>query len=48
MTKLSQTKTCPECGSKNVFYNKQTEELVCRDCGEIFTDAVLNNKAKKK
>jgi len=26
---------CPECGSKNIKYNKKTKELIYNDCGLI-------------
>ncbi len=28
-------KTCPQCGSTNVVYNRQSRDLVCNDCGLI-------------
>jgi len=34
---LSQVKLCPECASSNVFYSNSREELICRDCGGIFS-----------
>ncbi len=34
---LSQLKSCPECASDNVFYSNSRDELVCRDCGGIFS-----------
>jgi len=29
---------CAECGSKNVYYNKKKEQIVCRACGAIFEE----------
>jgi hypothetical protein len=34
------TNECPVCGSRNVHYNKQRAELVCRECGEIHAQIV--------
>jgi len=34
---LSTIKLCPECASDNVFYSNSRDELVCRDCGGIFS-----------
>jgi len=34
------TKECPVCGSRNVHYNKERAELVCRECGEIHAQIV--------
>jgi len=28
-------KKCPECGSTNLYYNKQKGEIICRDCGLV-------------
>ena len=35
---LSQIKLCPECASDNIFYSKMRDEIVCRDCGGIFSE----------
>ena len=32
------TSECPECGSSNVIYNKDKDQLVCQDCGIIFEE----------
>ena len=29
---------CAECGSKNVHYNEEKQQIVCRDCGAIFEE----------
>lgn len=29
---------CPECGSSNVIYNREQDQLVCQDCGTIFEE----------
>ena len=29
---------CAECGSRNVHYNKESQQTVCRDCGAIFEE----------
>lgn len=34
---LSKLKSCPECASDNIFYSKIRDELICRDCGGIFS-----------
>lgn len=26
---------CPECGGKNLFYERRERELVCQDCGLV-------------
>ena len=31
---------CAECGSKNVHYNKKTQQIICRACGAIFEDLI--------
>jgi len=37
---MEEPKTCPECGSTNVVYNENKEELICKDCGNIQTGVV--------
>ena len=39
-------KECPECGSTNVIYEKDRDELVCQDCGAAFAE--LEPKAEKQ
>ncbi len=31
---------CPICGSRNVHYNRERAELICRECGEIHAEVV--------
>ena len=45
---LSQIKSCPECASDNVFYSNSRDELVCRDCGGIFSKLTPEQMAKYK
>ncbi len=35
-------KKCPECGSKNLIYDEQKGELVCKDCGLIIEDKMID------
>ncbi len=37
---------CPECASNNVHYNKEKDEIICRDCGAIFAE--LTPKKEKQ
>ena len=37
---------CVECSSKNVHYNKEKQQIVCRDCGAIFEE--LTPKEEKQ
>ena len=32
-------KTCPACGSVNIVYNEEDDELSCKDCGLIVPEA---------
>lgn len=45
---LSKLKFCPECASDNVFYSKMRDELVCRDCGGIFSKLTPEQMKKFK
>lgn len=33
-------KTCPDCGSKNISFDTETEQLICHDCGLLFEELV--------
>ncbi len=35
-------KKCPECGSINLFWNKDKGEIVCRDCGLVIEDKMVD------
>lgn len=43
---LSKAKACPECGSPNISYNKEKDEIVCRDCGGIFSELTPEQEKK--
>jgi hypothetical protein len=45
---LSQLKFCVECASNNVFYSKMRDELICRDCGGIFSKLTPEQMVKYK
>jgi ribosomal protein S27E len=45
---LSQVKLCPECGSDNVYYSEMRDELICRDCGGIFSKLTPEQMEKYK
>ena len=35
-------KECPECASKNIFRNVEKGETVCRDCGLVIEDRMVD------
>ena len=35
MTDVFNVKKCPLCGSTNLIYNRDTGEIICRDCGYV-------------
>jgi len=35
-------KKCPECGSINLFWNKEKGEVICRDCGLVIEDKMID------
>ena len=37
---------CPECGSNNVLYNKKRQQIVCKDCGDIFEELTPDEEKK--
>jgi len=40
ISKISKMKECPECGSLDIILNKRENELICKDCGLIYTEFV--------
>jgi len=45
---LSKVGFCLECASNNVFYSKVRDELICRDCGGIFSKLTPEQMVKYK
>ena len=35
-------KKCPECGSINLFFNKEKGEIICRDCGLVIEEKLID------
>src|SRR5210317_886047 len=35
-------KKCPECESINLFFNKEKGEIICRDCGLVVEDKLID------
>ena len=35
-------KRCPECGSINLFYDKEKGEIICRDCGFVIEEKTID------
>lgn len=33
---IHEIKNCPNCQSDNIVYNEKSEQVVCKECGEIF------------
>jgi transcription initiation factor TFIIIB Brf1 subunit/transcription initiation factor TFIIB len=33
---IHQVKECPECGSKNIRYDEEKNQVICEDCGLIY------------
>lgn len=40
--KMSYVKKCPECGSINLFFNKDKGEVICKDCGLVIDDKLID------
>lgn len=43
---LSKVKRCPACGSDNVRYVPEDDQLVCNDCGEVFVKLTPEEEKK--
>ena len=37
-----QTKKCPECGSKELIHNKELGEFICKSCGFVIEDRMID------
>ena len=37
---------CAECASKNVHFNKKSQQLICRDCGAVFEELTPEDEKK--
>jgi len=35
-------KKCPECGSINLFHNREKGEVICKDCGLVVEDKMVD------
>ena len=35
-------KKCPECGSINLFHNREKGEGICKDCGLVVEDKMVD------
>ncbi|MFO8015854.1 MAG: hypothetical protein R6U32_02010 [Candidatus Woesearchaeota archaeon] len=38
MADPSEINNCPACGSGNVNYMEEEDQLACNDCGELFAE----------
>ena len=38
----AQIKKCPECGSSNLFSNRDRGEIICRECGLVLEDKMID------
>ena len=39
---MSMVKKCPECGSINLFWNQEKGEIICKDCGLVIEDKMVD------
>ena len=44
-SKMSNIKTCPECGSANLTYDAHLGEVICNDCGSVIEDPTFGLRA---
>jgi ribosomal protein S27E len=33
---IHEVNSCPECGSENIIYKDEEQQVICEDCGMIF------------
>ena len=36
ISNIHDVKICPECSGSNIVHNDKLDQVVCKDCGEIF------------
>jgi len=39
---MQYVKKCPECGSINLFHNREKGEVICKDCGLVVEDKMVD------
>jgi len=44
--KIKEITECPDCGSTNLMYNEEKQQVICKDCGLIYEP--LAPKEEKK
>lgn len=42
MVRHDMVRKCPECGGINLFWNKEKGEIVCKDCGLVIEDKMVD------
>ncbi len=42
MVRRDMVRKCPECGGINLFWNKEKGEIVCKDCGLVIEDKMVD------
>lgn len=42
MTQQTMVKKCPECGGINLFWNREKGEVICKDCGLVIEDKMVD------
>ena len=42
MPRQDMVKKCPECGGINLFWNKEKGEIVCKECGLVIEDKMVD------
>ena len=43
---LSKLKQCPSCGSEEIVYDKDNDEIICKDCRNIFSELTKEQEEK--
>lgn len=46
MVDLSKVTQCPECGSTDIIFKKKKSQVVCRECGAIFSELTPEQEKK--
>ena len=46
MVDLSKVKQCPECGSSKIIYDDEKQQIICQDCGAVFSELTPEQEKK--
>ncbi len=46
VSEIHKIKECPDCGSNNLVYKDDIDQVICKDCGLIYETLATGKKKK--